>query len=125
MSVRFALAGLARAPGRTAVRVVVLAAASALIGAMVLFVGHSLRTMTQGTVRSVQLDWQGPVPSYRAATQIAHATAADPAVANAFPVATAPFDGIVHRSAIGTIRAGAGAVLAVPRTRRRLRRRRR
>ena len=114
MSVRFALAGLARAPGRTAVRVVVLAAASALIGAMVLFVGHSLRTMTQGTVRSVQLDWQGPVPSYRAATQIAHATAADPAVANAFPVATAPFDGIVHRSAIGTIRAGAGALLAVP-----------
>ena len=114
MSVRFALAGLARAPGRTAVRVIVLAAASALIGAMVLFVGHSLRTMTQGTVRSVQLDWQGPVPSYRAATQIAHATAADPAVANAFPVATAPFDGIVHRSAIGTIRAGAGALLAVP-----------
>jgi len=114
VSVRFALAGLARAPGRTAVRVVVLAAASALIGAMVLFVGHSLRTMTQGTVRSVQLDWQGPVPSYRAATQIAHATAADPAVANAFPVATAPFDGIVHRSAIGTIRAGAGALLAVP-----------
>ena len=114
MSVRFALAGLARAPGRTAVRVIVLAAASALIGAMVLFVGHSLRTMTQGTVRSVQLDWQGPVPSYRAATQIARATAADPAVANAFPVATAPFDGIVHRSAIGTIRAGAGALLAVP-----------
>ena len=58
MSVRFALAGLARAPGRTAVRVIVLAAASALIGAMVLFVGHSLRTMTQGTVRSVRLDWQ-------------------------------------------------------------------
>jgi putative ABC transport system permease protein len=114
VSVRFALAGLARAPGRTAVRVVVLAAASALIGAMVLFVGHSLRTMTQGTVRSVQLDWQGPVPSYRDATQIAHAMAADPAVANAFPVATAPFEGIVHRSAIGTIRAGAGALLAVP-----------
>ncbi|HSS81393.1 MAG TPA: FtsX-like permease family protein [Gaiellaceae bacterium] len=114
MTLRFALAGLARAPGRTAVRVLVLAAAAALIGAMVLFVGHSLRTMTQGTVRSVQLDWQGPVPSYRSATQIAKATAADPAVASAFPVATAPFDGIVHRSAIGTIRAGAGALLAVP-----------
>jgi len=96
------------------VRVVVLAAASALIGAMVLFVGHSLRTMTQGTVRSVQLDWQGPVPSYRSATQIAHATAADPAMAAAFPVATAPFDGIVHRAPVGTIRAGAGALLAVP-----------
>jgi putative ABC transport system permease protein len=114
VSVRFALAGLGRAPGRTAVRVVVLAAASALIGAMVLFVGHSLRTMTRGAVRSVQLDWQGPVPTYKAATQVARATAADPAVAAAYPVATAPFAGIVHRAPVGTIRAGAGAVLAVP-----------
>jgi len=94
--------------------VIVLAAASALIGAMVLFVGHSLRTMTAGAVRGVQLDWQGPVPSYRAATEIASATAQDPAVADAYPVATAPFAGIVHRAPAGTIRAGAGAVLAVP-----------
>ena len=114
MSIRFALAGLAHTPGRTAVRVLVLAAAAALIGAMVLFVGHSLRTMTSGTVRSVQLDWQGPVPSYGAATQLARATTADPAVAAAFPAATAPFDGIVHRASAGTIRAGAGAILAVP-----------
>ena len=114
MSGRLALAGLARAPVRTAVRVLVLAAASALIGAMVLFIGHSLRTMTRGTVASVQLDWQGPVASYRAATQVARGTAADPAVAAAFPVATAPFEGIVHRAPSGTIRAGAGALLAVP-----------
>ena len=36
-------AGLVRAPGRTALRVVVLALASALLGGMLLFVGRSLR----------------------------------------------------------------------------------
>ena len=92
-----------------------LAAASALIGAMVLFVGHSLHTMTRSAVRSVPLDWQGPVASYRAAQGVARATAQDPAVAGAFPVATAPFAGIVHRAPAGTIRAGAGGILAVPR----------
>src|SRR5207248_1998670 len=56
----FALRGLARAPGRTAARVLVLAAAVALLAAMLLFVGHSLRTMTGSAVRSVPLDWQGP-----------------------------------------------------------------
>ena len=35
-----ALAGLVRAPGRTVLRVVVLAAAVALLGAMLLFIGH-------------------------------------------------------------------------------------
>jgi putative ABC transport system permease protein len=113
-AIRLALLGLARAPARTATRLVVLAAASALLGAMVLFVGHSLHTMTRTAVRSVQLDWQGPVPSYRAAQRVARGTAQDPGVAGAFPVATAPFAGIVHRAAIGTVRAGGGAILAVP-----------
>ena len=114
MTLRVVLAGLVRAPVRTATRAVVLAAASALIGAMVLFVGQSLHTMTQGAVRSVELDWQGPVSSGRAAEQVAAGTAKDPAVAGAFPVATAPFSGIVHRAPAGTIRGGAGAMLAVP-----------
>src|SRR5207244_9340850 len=55
---RLALAGLLRAPLRTVVRVVVLGAAAGLLGAMILFIGHSLRTMTSGAVRSVPLDWQ-------------------------------------------------------------------
>jgi putative ABC transport system permease protein len=114
-TVRLALAGLAHAPGRTATRLLVLGAASALLGAMVLFAGHSLHTMTRAAVRGVQLDWQGAVPSYGAAVSAARVTAHDPAVARAFPVATAPFGGIVRRSRAGTIRAGAGAILAVPR----------
>ena len=60
---RLALVGLVRAPLRTAVRALSLAAAVALIGAMILFVGHSLRTMTSSATRSVPLDWQGPVNS--------------------------------------------------------------
>ena len=36
-----ALRGLARAPWRTAARVLVLAAAVALLGSMVIFIGHS------------------------------------------------------------------------------------
>jgi putative ABC transport system permease protein len=114
IALRLAAVGLVRAPARTVTRVVVLAAASSLIGAMVLFVGHSLHTTTRGAVRSVPLDWQGPVQSYRAARSVAATTSQDPAVAAAFPVATAPFAGIVHRARAGTIHAGAGAILAVP-----------
>ena len=55
-TIRLSLAGLARSPVRTAVRIVVLAAAVALLGSMLLFVGHSLRTMTGSAVRSVALD---------------------------------------------------------------------
>ena len=58
-----AFANLLRTPGRTVVRVVVLAAAVALLGAMILFIGHSLRTMTSSAVASVPLDWQAPVAS--------------------------------------------------------------
>jgi putative ABC transport system permease protein len=110
-----ALVGLVRAPGRTLVRVTTLAAAVGLLAAMLLFVGHSLAAMTGSAVRSVPLDWQGPVASYRAATSVAHGVRAQPGVAEAAATATAPFAGVEHASAsAGTIRAGAGAVLAVP-----------
>jgi putative ABC transport system permease protein len=111
---RLALVGLVRAPGRTAVRIVSLAAAVALIGAMILFVGHSLRTMTASATRSVPLDWQGPVGSYSAATRVAAGVARQPGVQQASAVATAPFASIVHVARVGTIRSGSGAVLAVP-----------
>jgi hypothetical protein len=70
-ALRLSIAGIVRAPVRTAVRTVVLAASVALLGAMLLFVGHSLRTMTGSAVRSVPLDWQGPVASYAQARRVA------------------------------------------------------
>jgi putative ABC transport system permease protein len=110
-----ALAELVRAPGRALLRVLTLAAAVALLGAMVLFVGHSLGTMTGGAVRSVPLDWQGPVGSSTAATAVASRVAGQPGVAEAAPVATAPFAGLEHTSpGAGIFRSGAGAILAVP-----------
>ena len=111
---RLALAGLVRTPGRTVVRVLTLAAAVALIGAMLLFVGHSLGTMTASAVRSVPLDWQGPVGSERAARRIALSVSRQPDVREAAPVATAPFAGFEHRGTAGTIRTGSGSILAVP-----------
>ena len=108
-----ALFGLVRAPLRTAVRILTLAAAVALLGAMILFVGHSLRTMTAIATRSVPLDWQGPVGSYTAALRAAAAVSRQPGVLEASPVATAAFAGAVHAAAVGTIRSGSGAVLAV------------
>src|SRR5207248_3392236 len=66
-------------------------------------------------VRSVPLDWQGPVGSYRAATSVAAGVARQPGVAEAVPTATAPFAGLEHTSpTVGTIRSGAGSILAVP-----------
>jgi putative ABC transport system permease protein len=110
-----ALVGLVRAPGRTLVRVLTLAGAVGLLAAMLLFVGHSLAAMTGSAVRSVPLDWQGPVPSYRAATTVAQGVRSQPGIAEAAATATAPFAGVEHASpSAGTIRAGAGAVLAVP-----------
>jgi putative ABC transport system permease protein len=111
----FVLAELLRTPGRTIVRVLTLAAAVGLLGAMLLFIGHSLKTMTGGAVRSVPLDWQGPVGSYRAAERAAAGIRQQLGVAEAASVATAPFAGIEHTSrAVGTIRSGAGSILAVP-----------
>ena len=115
IAVPLALAELVRGPGRTLLRVLTLATAVGLLGAMVLFVGHSLGAMTGSAVRSVPLDWQGPVASGRAATAVARRVARQPGVAEATPAATAPFAGIEHVStAAGTIRSGAGAILAVP-----------
>jgi putative ABC transport system permease protein len=111
---RLALVGLVRAPARTATRALALAAAVALLGAMLLFVGHSLSTMTSSATRSVPLDWQGPVASYPAALRVARGVARQPGVLEAAPVATAPFAGAEHRSPIGAIRSGAGSILAVP-----------
>jgi putative ABC transport system permease protein len=105
---------LIRTPGRSAVRALVLLVSVALLGAMVLFIGHSLRTMTATAVRSASLDWQGPVGSAAAATRVAGRVAKQPGVAAAEPVATAPFTAAQHTAPAGTIRAGAGAVVAVP-----------
>jgi putative ABC transport system permease protein len=113
----FVLQGLVRAPARTATRVVVLAGAVALLAAMLAFVGHALSTMTGGAVRSVPLDWQGPVSSYRAAVHSARGVARQQDVLQAVPAATAPFAGFEHAAAgVGTIRSGAGSILAVPRS---------
>src|SRR5207253_6617920 len=81
---------------------------------MILFVGHSLRTMTASATRSVPLDWQGPVGSYSTAVRTAAAVARQSGVQQAVPVATAPFASIVHHAAVGTIRSGSGAVMSVP-----------
>src|SRR5439155_280397 len=81
---------------------------------MILFIGHSLRTMTSSAVRSVPLDWQGPVSSYGAAVRVANGVAKQPGVLEASPAATAPFTAAAHRAPVGEIRAGAGAILAVP-----------
>jgi putative ABC transport system permease protein len=110
-----AFANLLRAPGRTIVRVVVLAAAVALVGAMILFIGHSLRTMTSSSVRSVPLDWQAPVASRPAAGRAALAVSKEQGVLAAFPAATAPFAGATHvKPGAGIFRSASGSILAVP-----------
>jgi putative ABC transport system permease protein len=110
-----AVANLVRTPARTFVRVLVLAAAVALVGAMILFVGHSLRTMTSSATRSVPLDWQGPVGSREAAQRVAREVSHQPGVLEAAPAATARFAGAEHvKPGVGTIRSGAGSILAVP-----------
>jgi putative ABC transport system permease protein len=94
--------------------VLVLAAAVALLGGMLLFVGNSLRTVTGSAVRNVALDWQGPVPSATQARQIAAGVARQPGILQASPTATAPLAGAMHTGPAGTTRTGAGAILAVP-----------
>ena len=111
---RLATAGVVRSPVRSAVRILVLAAAVALLGAMLLFVGNSLRTMTGTATRAVPLDWQGPVSSQAQAVKLAASIGRQPGVLQASPVATAPFAGAGHVSAAGKIRTGSGSVLAVP-----------
>jgi putative ABC transport system permease protein len=108
------IARLRHRPGQTATQVLVLAAAVALLGAMLLFIGHSLRTMTASATRSVPLDLQGPVESYGQAHSLAAGIARQPDIAQASAVATAPFAGVSHRGVAGVTDAGAGAILAVP-----------
>jgi putative ABC transport system permease protein len=107
-------AELIRAPVRTLLRVLALGLAAALLASMLLFIGHSLTTMTTGAVRSVPIDWQGPVSTYTAALRTAHGVAHQPDVAAAAAVATAPFAGIEANKGGGAVHAGAGAFLAVP-----------
>ncbi len=113
-SATLALTGLVRSPGRTLTRALVLAAAVGLLGAMLLFIGSSLRTMTGGAVRSVPLDLQGPVASYGAAQRIAAGVAAQKGVLASTPAATAPFSGVSHSGPAGVSTAGTGSLLAVP-----------
>jgi putative ABC transport system permease protein len=110
---RLAAAGLVRFPGRTITRVLVLSAAVALLGSMLLFVGHSLRTMAGSAARSVALDWQGPVSSYAQARTVAAGVATQPGILQATPAATAPFAAASHAAATGTTDAGSGSILAV------------
>jgi len=81
---------------------------------MLLFVHSSLGTMTTGAVRSVPLDWQGPVSSYKAAARTAEGVSRQPGVLEAVPAATAPFAGLEHHAPVGDIRSASGAILAVP-----------
>ena len=111
---RLALHNLTHTPSRTLVRVLVLAAAVALLGSMLVFVSHSLRTMTSSATRSVPLAWQGPVDSYQAAQRVAAGVASQPGITAALATATAPFSGAEHVAPTGTIRTGSGAILAVP-----------
>ncbi|HMH47310.1 MAG TPA: ABC transporter permease [Solirubrobacteraceae bacterium] len=112
-ALQLALAGMRRRSAHTATQVIVLAAAVALLGAMILFIGHSLRTMTASATRSVPLDLQGPVASYDQARSISSAVARQPDIAQATATATAPFAGITHQGSAGVTSAGQGYVLAV------------
>jgi putative ABC transport system permease protein len=114
VALKLTLAGLWRAPVATFVRVLVLGMATALLGSMILFLGHSLNTMTGSAVRSVPLDWQGPVGSYAADLRVAAGVAQQPSVLQASPAATAPLSGATHSGPEGLTTTGAGAVLAVP-----------
>src|SRR5436190_22237793 len=105
---RFVLTGLRRQPGKTATRILVLALAVALIGAMSVFVAHSLRTMTASAVRSVPLHWQGPVGSRTQAEAAARRVTRQPGISYAAPAATAPLAGITHSGRAGQSSAGNG-----------------
>jgi putative ABC transport system permease protein len=113
-ALRLGIARLRHRPGQTVTQALVLAAAVALLGAMILFIGHSLRTMTASATRSVPLDLQGPVESYGQARTLSREIARQPDIAQASAVATAPFAGVSHRGGAGVADAGAGAILAVP-----------
>jgi putative ABC transport system permease protein len=114
VSARLALASARRSPWQTLIRVLVLSAATALLGAMLLFVGNSLQTMGASAVRSVALDWQGPVSSYAADLRLASAVGQQTGIQQASATATAPLVDATHSGPAGLTNTGAGAVLAVP-----------
>ncbi len=114
VALRLAVSGLMRAPGRSLIRVLVLTAAVALLGGMLLFVGNSLRTVAGSSVRSVPLDLQAPASSYAEAQSVAAGVARQIGVLQASPAATAPLAGAEHSGPGGLTSSGAGAVLAVP-----------
>ncbi len=111
---RLVFAGLLRSPGRTLIRIVVLGAATALLGAMLLFIGNSLQTMASSAVRSVPLDWQGPALSGAQAQRVAAGVARQAGIAQASATATAPLASAASSGPAGTTRSGSGSVLAVP-----------
>src|SRR5438552_4071381 len=80
---RLALAGLLRSPGRTALRIAVITASVALLSGMILFVGNSLSTAAGTAVRTVPLDWQGPVASEHSARSVAAGVARQAGIAQA------------------------------------------
>ena len=108
-----AISGLLRSPARALTRVLVVAAAVGLLGATLLFIGNSLRTMAGSTIRTVPIDWQGPVGSYAEAQRVAAEVARQRGVTQASAAATAPFSGVTHSGPAGVSSAGAGSVLAV------------
>ena len=59
-------------------------------------------------MRSVPLDWQGPVGSYKADLQVAAGVARQPGVLQASPTATAPLVDATHRGPAGLTTTGAG-----------------
>src|SRR5205085_5151196 len=81
---------------------------------MILFIGNSLRTVSSSAVRSVPLDLQGPVTSYKKATSVAAGVGAQAGVLQASPTATAPIVQASHTGPAGVSTAGAGGILAVP-----------
>jgi len=113
-AVRLAVSWLVRAPGRSLIRVLVLAASVALLGGMLLFVGNSLRTVAGSAVREVPLDLQGPVSSYDQARTVAKEVARVSGVLQASATATAPLAGAEHQGPNGRTNSGPGGVLAVP-----------
>jgi putative ABC transport system permease protein len=113
-AVRLAVSWLLRAPGRTLIRVLVLAASVALLGGMLLFIGNSLRTVTASAVRRVPLDLQGPLASYQQALSVATEVSRQSGVIQASATATAPLAGAEHQGPAGLTASGSGGVLAVP-----------
>jgi putative ABC transport system permease protein len=106
-------ASIRNAPGRAALRILILAVAASLVGAMLVFVSGSLRTMTRAAVATVPVDLQAPVPSATAATDVARTLGGQQDVLGAVQAATAPFAAAGHQAPVGAIRTGRGAILAV------------